>query len=54
MDKETETELRSYHPLGRLGTSEDMAAVTSYLLSGEGRWISGQLLQTDGGISARF
>ena len=54
MDKETETELGPYHPLGRLGTPEDIAAVTSFLLSAEGRWISGQLLQADGGFSARF
>lgn len=54
MDKETETQLGPYHPLGRLGTPEDIAAVTSFLLSAEGRWISGQLLQADGGFSARF
>ncbi|MGO2862010.1 MAG: SDR family oxidoreductase [Brevibacterium sp.] len=54
MDEETETELGTYHPLGRLGTPQDIAAVTSFLLSAEGRWISGQLLQADGGFSARF
>ncbi|WP_434995204.1 hypothetical protein [Arthrobacter sp. Ld5] len=30
-----------------------MAAVTSFLLSKEGRWVSGQLLNTDGGFFAR-
>jgi 3-oxoacyl-[acyl-carrier protein] reductase len=26
----------------------------SFLVSDEGRWVSGQLLHTDGGFSARF
>lgn len=54
MDEQTEAELGPYHPLGRLGTPRDIAAVTSFLLSTEGRWISGQLLQADGGFSARY
>lgn len=54
MDEETRTELVPYHPMGRLGTPQEVAAVTSFLLSAEGRWISGQLLQADGGFSARF
>lgn len=54
MDEDTRTELVPYHPMGRLGTPRDIAAVTSFLLSVEGRWISGQLLQADGGFSARF
>lgn len=54
MDDRTRTELTAMHPLGRSGTPKDIAAVTSFLLSEEGRWISGQLLHTDGGFSARF
>ena len=54
MDDETRTTLTSYHPLGRAGTPKDIAAVTSFLLSDEGRWISGQLINADGGFSARF
>ncbi|GAA1537507.1 3-oxoacyl-[acyl-carrier protein] reductase [Microbacterium ginsengiterrae] len=42
------------HPLGRLGTPADIAAVVSFLISDEGRWVSGQLLNVDGGFSARF
>ncbi len=42
------------HPLGRLGTPTDIAGIVSFLISREGRWVSGQLLQTDGGFSARF
>ncbi|MGP6170655.1 SDR family oxidoreductase [Microbacterium sp. A196] len=36
------------------GTPSDIASVTSFLISEEGRWISGQLLHADGGFSARF
>lgn len=54
MDDDTRTMLTSHHPLGRMGTPKDIAGITSFLLSPEGRWISGQLLHTDGGFSARF
>jgi 3-oxoacyl-[acyl-carrier protein] reductase len=42
------------HPLGRLGEPSDIAEVVAFLVSRPGRWISGQLLQADGGFSARF
>lgn len=54
MDAETRDALTGYHPLGRMGTPRDVAGVTAFLLSEPGRWISGQLLQTDGGFSARY
>lgn len=54
MDAEQRDSMIPHHPLGRLGTPTDIAAVTSFLLSAEGRWVSGQLLNTDGGFSARF
>ena len=54
MSGELPAELAAQHPLGRLGTPNDIAGVVSFLLSPEGRWISGQLLHTDGGFSARF
>lgn len=54
MDDETRTTLTSYHPLGRAGTPKDIAGITAFLLSAEGRWINGQLLHADGGFSARF
>ncbi|MGM7697448.1 SDR family oxidoreductase [Microbacterium sp. A84] len=47
-------ELVSAHPLGRIGTPGDIAAFVSFLLSEEGRWVSGQLLHADGGFSARY
>jgi len=39
------------HPLRRLGTPEDIAALTAFLLSGESSWITGQILSVDGGRS---
>jgi 3-oxoacyl-[acyl-carrier protein] reductase len=54
MDGDLPQLLAERHPLGRLGTPADIAAVVSFLVSEEGRWVSGQLLGVDGGFSARF
>jgi len=54
ISEEFGAELTAAHPLGRLGTPRDIAAVVSFLVSPEGRWISGQLLHTDGAYSGRF
>jgi NAD(P)-dependent dehydrogenase (short-subunit alcohol dehydrogenase family) len=40
------------HPLGRVGTPEELAAVTAFLLSDQSGWISGQVLGVDGGMSS--
>ena len=42
--------LRTLHPIGRLGTPEDVAAATQFLLDAE--WITGTVLTVDGGLSA--
>ncbi|MBR9974695.1 MAG: SDR family oxidoreductase, partial [Bacteroidetes bacterium] len=39
------------HALQRLGTPEDIAALTAFLLSAEADWITGQLIGVDGGRS---
>jgi 3-oxoacyl-[acyl-carrier protein] reductase len=54
MDAPLREHLAARHPLGRLGTPADIAAVVSFLVSDDGRWISGQLLNADGAFSARF
>ncbi|ROS23746.1 SDR family oxidoreductase [Cellulomonas sp. PhB150] len=54
IDDDLRASLIPAHPLGRLGTPGDIAAIVSFLVSDEGRWVSGQLLHTDGGFSARF
>ena len=40
------------HPLGRLGTPEDAAAIAAFLLSSQADWITGQVLGVDGGRGA--
>ena len=54
MDEATRETLTGHQPLGRLGTPADIAGVVAFLVSREGRWVSGQLLHADGGFSARF
>ncbi|MFY0652276.1 MAG: SDR family oxidoreductase [Cyclobacteriaceae bacterium] len=39
------------HPLKRIGAPEDIADLALFLLSGKARWITGQVLTIDGGIS---
>lgn len=51
MTDEVREHLTSRQPTGRLGTPEDAARLVDFLLSPEGRWISGQLLTSDGGFS---
>ena len=36
--------------LGRLGTPEDIADVVAFLLSDEARWVTGQVLDANGGL----
>ena len=38
-------------PLGRAGTPEDVADVVQFLISGGGRYLTGQILRLDGGRS---
>ncbi|MCU0418100.1 MAG: SDR family oxidoreductase [Cyclobacteriaceae bacterium] len=39
------------HPLKRVGEAEDIANMAAFLLSDQARWISGQILGVDGGMS---
>lgn len=40
------------HPLGRYGQASDIAAATVFLLSDGASWITGQVLNVDGGMSS--
>jgi len=40
------------HPLGRVGTPQDLAELTAFLLSDASGWMTGQILQLDGGMSS--
>ena len=40
------------HPIGRFGTSADIANITTFLISDESSWITGQVLGVDGGMGS--
>jgi NAD(P)-dependent dehydrogenase (short-subunit alcohol dehydrogenase family) len=44
-----EEELRTLHPLGRIGTPEEVAAVVAHLLSADAAFVSGAIVPVDGG-----
>lgn len=52
MTDEVRATLSALQPTGELGTPQDTANLVAFLLSDKGRWINGQLLKSDGGISA--
>jgi NAD(P)-dependent dehydrogenase (short-subunit alcohol dehydrogenase family) len=45
-------DLAALYPLKRLGEPEDVAAAVAYLASEEARWVTGTVLNVDGGLSA--
>jgi len=47
-----EVEVAAQYPLGRLGTPEDIAAAVAFLASADSAWITGQVLNLDGGLLA--
>ena len=40
------------HPLGRVGTPDDIASMAAYLLSDQASWITGQVIGVDGGMGS--
>lgn len=50
-DPEKREQVARHIPLGRAGTSEEMAAVTVFLCSEEAAYITGQTLFVDGGLT---
>ena len=39
------------HPIGRIGTADELAELSKFLLSDQSSWITGQIIGIDGGMS---
>jgi glucose 1-dehydrogenase len=50
-NQQKKAEIESHIPMGRVGTSEEMAAITAFLASDEAAYITGQTLFVDGGLT---
>ncbi len=49
---ETLAAFDSFHPIGRIGTAEDVAQVIDFLLSDNAQWVTGAIWDVDGGVMA--
>lgn len=50
-DPQQRKEVEKHIPMGRVGTSEEMAAITGFLASQDAAYITGQTLFADGGLT---
>jgi NAD(P)-dependent dehydrogenase (short-subunit alcohol dehydrogenase family) len=51
-DKDALAQILTAYPLGRPGTSEEVAKLILYLASDESSWVTGSIFPIDGGMTA--
>lgn len=51
--RQSDARLRERHPIGRMGTPEEVAAVIAFLASDEAAFVTGSLYSVDGGYIAQ-
>lgn len=50
--EESLQDFNDFHPIGRVGRTEDIADSVEFLLSKKAGWITGEILNVDGGVMA--